>query len=295
MKKYSHLIVLFILVFITACNKDDDIIMPEPCNTVCDYLYLGHIYEEQNRIDLRVENAGLSKYSQIWLGGDVCSETTKEEATLDYLDSLFDLSSKNTHWSVGNHDTRNGNLNWITSHTGRDLYYSEYKDGLTFLVLNTTYSDPDDCLKMEVQLELIRSVCDTISNSSHLIVLMHNVVWGFVEGVADPATFANANASWIPFDCLPPWRFESEVYPGLVKVQERGIPVICIAGDMGQTVSTYEHTSNDGVVFLGSGITSEIAYHEQWPTFGKRDSVMVLTHDIIGRELNWEFIDIDDI
>ena len=121
---------LFILLFLfISCDKDDDIAVPEPCNTICDYLYLGHIYEKQNTIDQRIENTDLSKYSQIWLGGDVCSETTKEEATLNYVDSLFDLASKNTHWSVGNHDVRNGNTDWITSRTGRDLFYTEYKDG----------------------------------------------------------------------------------------------------------------------------------------------------------------------
>ena len=105
-----------------ACDNDDDPVVPEvPCSTNCEYIYLGHINEKHNAVDRRIEQADLSKYDQIWLGGDLCSETTREESTLDYVDSLFNLSSKNTHWSVGNHDVRNGNTEWITARTGRDL------------------------------------------------------------------------------------------------------------------------------------------------------------------------------
>lgn len=283
-------------MFILACENDDDQIAPEiPCSTNCKYLYLGHINEKHNAVDRRIEQVDLSKYDQIWLGGDICSETTKEESTVDYVDSLFHLSSKNTHWSVGNHDVRNGNTEWITARTGRDLYYSEHKDGLTFLVLNTVYYNSDDCPGLEVQTAFIQSVCDTISASSHLIVLMHNVVWGYLEGVGDAAEFANANASWIPFVCSPPTPFNLAVYPELVEVQQRGVQVICIAGDMGQVRTTYEFTSNEGVTFIGSGITSDRPYNEQWPTHGKRDSVLILNHDLVDRNLTWDFIDIDDI
>ena len=109
MKKIRYLILHLFLVFIIACDKDDDpVILSPPCSTNCEYIYLGHINEKHNAVDRRIEEADLSKYDQIWLGGDLCSETTREESTLDYVDSLFNLSSKNTHWSVGNHDVRNG-------------------------------------------------------------------------------------------------------------------------------------------------------------------------------------------
>ena len=296
MRKNHYIIPCFLLVLFTACKKNDNYLtIPDPCSTSCQYLYLGHIYEYPNTVDPRVEQAGLNKYAQIWLGGDVCSETTREESTLDYLDNLFDLGSKNTHWSVGNHDVRNGNTEWITARTGRDLYYTEHKDGLTFLVLNTTLFNSDDCLKIETQTALIRSVCDTIGISSHLIILMHNVVWGKLEGVDDDTGFANANYSWLPFDCPPPATFDLVVYPELVKVQQRGVQVICIAGDLGNAATTYEFTSQENVTFIGSGITAQTVYNEQWPTHGQRDSVLILTHDLSGRQLSWEFVDIDEI
>lgn len=290
--KYSFL-VTFLILF-PRC-KDDDLPLPEECDTFCNYLFLGHIYEEQNAVDQRIESADLSGYSQIWLGGDICSETTKEESTLEYLDQLFELGSDQTHWALGNHDIRNGNLEWITSRTGRETYYTHYFNGITLLVLNTNYIDSNDCALMEAQTDLIQSVCDTISASSHLVILMHNVVWGAENGVISSSAYANVNLSWIPFECSPPKRFMEVAYPNLLKVQERGISVLCIAGDMGQVAGTYSGINDAGIVFLASGITSETAWNEQWPTAGKRDSVLVLTHDLLGKKLSWEFIDIDDI
>lgn len=290
--KYSFLLPFLILF---ACGKDDDIPLPEECDTVCNYLFLGHIYETSESIDQRIEGADLSSYSQIWLGGDICSETTQKESTLNYLDSLFNLSSNYTHWALGNHDIRNGNLEWITSRTGRETFYSYYFNGITLIVLNTNYIDSGDCTLMEEQTSLIQSVCDTISASSHLVLLMHNVVWGGAPGIKSPTFYANANASWIPFECNPPKRFIDVVYPQLLKAKDKGVEVVCIAGDMGQTASTFEQVSDVGIVFIGSGITSQITYHEQWPTAGKRDSVLVLTHDLLAKKLSWEFIDIDNI
>ena len=133
--------------------------------------------------------------------------------------------------------------------------------------------------------------------SSHLVVLTHHIVWGGVDENIQPEVFANADGSWISFSCdaTSNQRFETIVLPELVKVQERGISVICIAGDLGQKASTYEYTNDDGLLFLGSGITSETDWNEQFPTAGQKDKVLRLLHDVEHRELTWEFINIEDI
>ncbi|HHM21713.1 MAG TPA: hypothetical protein ENJ20_06785 [Bacteroidetes bacterium] len=290
----SFIFFIFLLLFF-SCKKINTLPAPVPCTTICHYLFLGHIYETPGTVDQRIENTPLSFYEQIWLGGDLCSETTREESTLNYLNDLFDLGSSRTHWAVGNHDIRNGKEYLITSRTKRPTFYTHHFDGITLVVLNTNYSGIKNCDRMEAQTQLIRSVCDTIDQSSHLVLLMHHVVWGYVNGVPDVLAFANSNGSWVPFTCYPLTRFQQAVYPHLVKVQQRGIPVICIAGDFGQVAATYEFTTAEGITFLGSGITSQIAWNEQWPTFGQRDSVLVFTHNISEKKLSWKFIDIDDI
>ena len=231
---------LFCLLFVvSACDQSDDDIIEEPVveDQIRDYLFLGHIYETPNTIDSRIASADLSGYQQIWLGGDVCAETTEEESTLDYLDDLFDLGSNTTHWTLGNHDLRNGNLEWITLRTGRKTFYTHHFDGITLLILNTNFRGPEDCDMMDEQINLIRSVADTISNSSHLIVLTHHIVWGAVDSAIQPAEFSNIDGSWTPLQCDPVERFEDIVLPELIKVQEKNIEVFCIAGDMGQELS----------------------------------------------------------
>lgn len=80
----------------------------------------------------------MSCFHQVWLGGDVCAETTADASTLNYLDGLFDLKSPQTHWTLGNHDVRNGSLDWITAATGRPTYYAAYINDITLLVLNSS-------------------------------------------------------------------------------------------------------------------------------------------------------------
>ncbi len=287
---------LFVLVLQSACVNKESFEMENP-SSVHKYLFLGHIYERENTIDSRVESADRSGYQQIWLGGDICSETTQEEATLEYLDELFDLSSPNTHWSLGNHDIRNGNESWITNRTGRKTFYATHFNGITLLVLNTRLRSPDDCERMDEQYELIQSVCDTISYSSHLVVLSHDVVWGEIDEAMLQYDFANANAGWIPLTCITGsnQRFEGIVLPELIRVQERGTSVICIAGDLGQKVSAYEFINDNGILFFGSGITSETDWNQQFPTAGQRDKVLRCYHDLVNRELTWEFIYVEDI
>ena len=123
-------------------------------------------------------------FDQIWLGGDICSETTKKKGTVTYLDQLFDLSSNNTHWAIGNHDFRNGNLNYITDATKRPLYYAQYQDGITLLVLNLFMEHRfyiDSCEYKQKQYEYVTEVLDTIQKSSHLVLLMHSVIWSDVD------------------------------------------------------------------------------------------------------------------
>lgn len=290
---FSYLLFL-VIILCSACDKEVMVVPePMPMDSIHQYLFLGHINLDKNTVDERIEQADFSAYQQLWLGGDICSETTQEESTVDYVDDLFDLSSPTTHWTLGNHDVRNGNIDWLTDRTQRPTFYAHYFNGITLLVLNTNYRVPDDCAIMGEQMTLIRNVCDTISESTHLIVLMHHLIWGFFDETIDDIT--NAPASWLPFECDPLRRFEHIIYPEFLKTNQRGVSVICIGGDMGQQTTRYEYRHNEEMVFLASGITSEKPWNEQFPTHGLPDEVLVLTHNLTVRQLTWAFIHIDDI
>ncbi len=97
MNKKSYLFLILILFFIASCTKDDPIeIIPTPENIINSYIFMGHTYASNNTIDERLESFNFVPYEQIWLGGDICAETTKDYGTLVYLDGLFDWKVK-TH------------------------------------------------------------------------------------------------------------------------------------------------------------------------------------------------------
>lgn len=262
---------------------------------IADYLFLGHIYFDDKSIDERIEAKNLDSYSQIWLGGDVCSETTASFGTLQYLDEQFDLGSRTTHWTLGNHDIRNGNIDWITNKTERPTFYTSHFDGVTLLVLNTTFAHGGiyDTIGVQSQYNLIREVCDTIAESSHLILLSHYMVWNAIDSERDNYAIANANFPSFLFNIEPNLKYENGIYPLLVEVRQRGVEVIHIVGDLGQKLSSYEFMSTDSIHYLGSGITSQTEYNSQFPTAGKPDSILILHHDLEERSIDWTFEELD--
>lgn len=253
-----------------------------------DYLFVGHTYDGPAEIDRRIEKLKFSAFDQIWLGGDICSETTREKKTLDYIDDVFDIGSPSTHWALGNHDVRNGNQEWISEYTKRPSFYTTSFNGITLMVLNTSLSPGGDYDTAAVvqQFEMIEAVCDSITNSSHMVVLTHNVVWGEVE----QNVLRQANTSFVSyrFQFFPNRFYLNAIYPMFKKVQDKGIQVIHIGGDFGQKASSYEGVSADGVQFLGSGI---LGLHDKRSRDWK-DQYLVLHHDSNAQKITWTFHDL---
>lgn len=296
------LLLLFVFMGLMACNKNRDRIQL-PVEQKPQYLFLGHIYNKENRIDPRLEQINYAAYKGVWLGGDLCSETTKERATLDYLDDIFDLESEDTHWAVGNHDVRNGNLQWITEATGRDLFYTQQKDGITIAVLDTNMGHVPGrnatCVEREEQSAFIQNLVDTLQNTSHLVLLMHWVIWGEVDPTIPCRELSN--------NCLPTFQFICEegssrfppfLYDKLIALEERGIEVIVLSGDGGIFTKGFHRETPEGIDFLISGIFSTLDRNNP-PTSVEvnlnPDSVLIFNHDTLAQRLTWEFVALDDL
>lgn len=284
-KRIKHSAFLFILIAgITAFSV-------QPPHFFKFYVFLGHTYQTNSKVDKRLEKLNYSLFDQVWLGGDVCAETTKKKSTVNYVNKLFKLGKKSTHWTLGNHDIRNDNIDWITNLTNRETYYCEYVNGVTIMVLNTTfYLKGYDTLETKRQFEFIERVCDTIDASSHLIVLSHNAPWMSFEDTNHYRP--NTDGSWMFFNFDPILDYCDGVYPNLQKVAQRGIKVIHVAGDFGQRSATYSFETEDGIQFLGSGISSNTSYHEKFPTHGTPDSILVFRHDVIRQTIDWEYVEL---
>ncbi|MDD5506924.1 MAG: hypothetical protein PHD25_01165 [Bacteroidales bacterium] len=246
------------------------------------YIFMGHIYSSDHKIDPRVEQLDLSGYEGIWLGGDVQSEATLEYSTLQYIDSIFDLTSPTTYWALGNHDARNGNLEWLKEFTGRETYFTHYNKGITSIVMNTNLV-PTDCENIEKQYKILMDVCDTIHFSSHLVLIMHHGIWRGVPNLPNPAAYSHSDFVYWNSNCDSSGStFVKTIYPRLVEVKKRGTEVICIMGDTSGT--PFSMDSVDEIHFMACGLNNS-----------PLNAVLILEYHLSSRTMNWQFHNLDSL
>ncbi|MBR9923170.1 MAG: metallophosphoesterase [Bacteroidetes bacterium] len=288
---------LLLTLLVSACSDNK-----APAQKI---LFLGHPYQwaaEGVRMDFRVEAIDQNQYDKIWLGGDLCAKTTEDPQTLVYLDSLLDLDSPDRHWSLGNHDVMFGKLEKIREATGRNDFYQSWEDGYTLLVLNTNlFSWPEGdvadaaCRRMAEQVNFVRSVCDTIQASSHLVVLHHQCLLtdSLAGGTTDLKTVFNYYQPDFSVECDSGATFSKVFYPALKAVQERGIQVLFVGGDMGMRAKKFEHKNPDGIWFLGAGINNSVPddFRPKYITDFSPDQVLILEY--AKREFSWWFEELD--
>lgn len=291
---------LLLPMFLLSCSDSPEIERK--------FIFLGHTYEwgDSTRIDKRLEKLDYSIYDQIWLGGDISSHTTLKESTVAYIDSIFDLSSEQTHWTLGNHDVMHGNLEYITQRTKRNTFYSDYFEGICLVVLNTNLfhiypgTPPQkNCEEKAAQLQLLEEVADSISKAKHLIILHHLALFNELridaDGKANQAF--NMNAQYIRASCDSTSDFTTIVYPWLTKVQSRGIQVTLIGGDLGMQAKQYEFTSQEGIKILGSGINNSVnpKYAPGYVKNFDPDRILIVKYFPESGKLDWDFLLLNDL
>ncbi len=305
--------ICIVLFLQTACKKNSP--FPEAgtsdtgtCLTVStpnapteQVIFLGHIYDPkhptviEDRLEYLARKGYFQQFEHIWLGGDICAETTSESYTLDYLDCLFDLSHPHTHWAVGNHDIRNGNKHFITDKTLRPFFYVSIHDNFVVLVLNSNLYDPD-CEDLDTQAMMIHQLCDTIQHASHLLVLSHHIFWSNADAglqAINMSEKANANKPFWLSECRAGTEFQKTLYPRFKKVQERGIQVVFIAGDYGQKDKLFQYQSEAGIWFLASGIARNYTTYNNQPL--PPDHILSLTLNKSQQQLSWQFLNVDSL
>ncbi len=211
----------------------------------------------------------------LWLGGDMSFSTSEDSTTMNYYDSILDFSDQNTLWSLGNHDY--ANLNLIETYTNRPSFYSYYRNGLSFIVLDTQ----DDFSNISGdQLDLITSVTDTIEESSHLVILHHKLIWMYGNTDLEPIINDVSNGQFGDcFYCLNPNNWYEDIHPMLQVVQQSGIQVICVGGDIGFETSQFEYTTSEGIKYLASGISDDLI----------SSKALIFDHNTYTKELCWHF------
>ncbi|CAN5682603.1 hypothetical protein BH11BAC1_BH11BAC1_24840 [soil metagenome] len=272
----SRFAALILFTVLYSCTYDKET-LPPPLEEET-FIHISHTYVPyvtEQKVDSLVQQIPLSKYDIVMLGGDMAGNTTLNMSTTLFVDSIFDLSNPKTLWSIGNHDYDIPANAIAVSH--KPLHYAYYHNGITFLVLDT-----QDSMSNFVgdQLDLIKKVTDTISESNHLVVLTHKLVWatdnGYMQSIID--TIANGQTGDC-FWCINPNNFYADVYPRLLQVKNRGIKVLCVGGDLGYHHQTFTYTNSDGIPFIGAGLFS-----------GHAINYCIVFHYVpANRELNYSF------
>lgn len=248
-----------------------------PPTTEYHYLHLAHTRTGSNPLmDPVVEKSDYSFYDMLWLGGDMALATSQDDTVMMHVDSIFNLGNENTLWALGNHDY--ADLERVKKFTHRNAYYASHKNDITFLVLDT--QDSLSNITGE-QLELFRKVTDTIQNSTHLILLHHKLIWmhGNPQLESQIASVTNGGFGDC-FYCINPNNFYQDIYPRLVELEERGIEVLCIAGDIGFRKSEFEYITPEGIQFMASGIEAGKSYNK----------ALLFKHNVTNQELDWDYI-----
>ena len=275
MKKIIFHTFLLLMVLFLSCKKENPT-EPDVINETKDYLHISHTRTNSHYYMIsEVEKIDYTKYNMLWLGGDLTGLTSENDSIMVHVDSVFDVKNNNTLWALGNHDYTD--LNRVQNFTERPSYYSYHKNGITIIVLDT-----QDSLSSIIgdQKAFFDQVVDTIQNSSHLIILHHKLIWMYGDSYLEPQISSISNADFGScFYCVNPNNFYTEIYPKLLEVKQKGIKVICIAGDIGMKTNEFEYTTPEGIILLASGL----GYNSN------SNKVLLFHHNLTKKQLTWEF------
>lgn len=309
MNKLLLVLLAFPMLLLFACSssetKENETVLESSAKIQAKdtlaYLFTGHTYQWRDKeylIDHRLMRLNLAAYDGIWLGGDISSETLLDPCILDHVNAYFDLESANTHFAMGNHDAQHTNWDWLREISGREIFYTSHYNGISLVVLATTIN-PANCELLDDQFDLIMNVCDTISASSHLVILQHHATWSGVPGLPEPTVYAHEDLKHWNANCESSKNnFLNSIYPRLVEVQNKGVQVLCLVGDSGagDLRKGAEMKSDDGIYFLASGINNS-GYLPDSLDFinAPDDSLLIFKHIPKERALSWDFHSLDSL
>ncbi len=272
---------IFVILFFLNCGERKKVVNPPPANqnikdTIVEYIHISHTRSQVvGKISDIVSAVDYDQYQVLCLGGDIDAFTSLSESTIAIWDTLFHFGDTNTLWTLGHHDTDNRGL--LKEYTGRPLFYTYHIHNVSFIVLDT---DLNYSMIEDEQLELVKNVCDSISSSTALIILSHKLFWmpgndelePIINDIAN-GKFGNGRSS------TQVNNFYDDIYPQLVDVKNRGVKVLCIAGDIGYYVKEFEYLTDEGIHLIASGIQIT----------DEGNKALILENNLTDKVLTWRF------
>jgi len=255
--------------------------------TILKFIFVPHPRSDDQKnesVHPSIAKIDFSKFDVKMLGGDITYSTSKNSATLEYCDSLFDLENPNTLWGFGNHDVQSGNRDLIRQFTGRDSYYAYNRNKVTFMVLDCelnaqsfsrTFIQGD-------QLQMVKNVCDSITDSNFLILLHSRLIWMINNDDLKIRLNDSIAASSRSMDTT---NFYSEIYPLLQKVKEKGIQILVFGGDKAKVNIVY--SPEIGISFFTARMVTDFP--------DSINNVIVMDYSEQNKTINSNYITLADI
>ncbi|MCI5056781.1 MAG: hypothetical protein MRY83_11775 [Flavobacteriales bacterium] len=286
--RIKHFIIYFFLISPSVLAQD-----------TLNYIFVGHTYDYQSwgrKVDPKIEKLPFDEYDRVWMGGDITAESMYRRSTVEYIDSIFNLSRPEVQWALGNHDLGAGNIQWYRELTGKKSFNVYSKNKAITLCWNT-FLNPSLCEDLEAQYQMFMNVYDTISAGSHLFIIMHVNPFRGVPGLPEPWTYSHSNVEYWNVNCDSAGAtFLNIIYPKLVELKARGVDSYCILGDTGDGVKKFYKPSDDGIHFFANGIgltkyaNDSAALATQAP-----DQVLIFQHILNNNEVQWKFHELDSL
>lgn len=274
MKLIIILIVLFLL----------EIDLFAQFNSNLKFIFIPHPRSDIEGVLPAIANIDFTKYDVKMLGGDLTWTTSEDSSTMVYCDNIFDLSNPNTLWSLGNHDVQRGDRDLIKSFTGRESFYTYYRDDITFIVLDTELDangSSSTFIKGD-QLQMVKNVCDSIAESSFLILLHHRFMWMINNDYFSTRLTDSIAASSRSLDTT---NFYVDIYPQLQKVKNKGIPVHVFGGDRSSINIVY--SPEDSITFYAARLKGDLA--------DSINNVIILNYIQQKKEITTDFVPLADL
>ena len=217
-----------------------------------------------------------------------------KRTTVEYIDSIFDLSLLTTQYALGNHDVRNSNMAYYREITARESYNVYSANGVVTICLNSQLN-PSKCEELNNQFNMIRNVCDTISSSSFLFLIMHGSLFSELP-VGQPSSYYNADyRNWNANCSSADAKFHNTIYPLLLDVKNKGVTVHCIMGDSGVNEKEFHSVSSDSINFFASGINNSSITDSLELANASKDKVLIFEYAKNLNEMSWGFHDLDSL
>ena len=269
-----------IIIFIILSISGTDLVAQS--DSLLKFIFVPHPRSEDRTnqsVYPGILNIDFTNYDVRMLGGDITYSTSKDSATLAYCDNLFNIGSPNTLWSLGNHDVQSGNRSLIKKFTGRESFYSYGRDGVTFIVLDTELDAngfANTFIKDE-QLQMVQSVCDSITESSVLILLLHRFMWMINNDYFKTMLTDSIAASSRSMDTT---NFYSDIYPLLQEVKNKGIKVLVFGGDKSKINIAY--SPEDSITFYAARLADDLP--------DSINNVIILDYNLRSKKITYNFI-----